>query len=382
MTRLFRSADDEDIGANVCTIEQALVGWLVNKLLTIAVEVYETVVDAVQQLIGAIVKLVKGEVAVTVQLELRNSDPKFDTAELVRSGWNDGAPLTLKGLKVRVYQGVAEFTGTTDAGGVATVEVAKHLEAKACVDLENNRAVIIDTFTDRRICFNQRIAGTGVPVTVTLATNDKYANLLATITDAADYMFMVMNHTVSRVTVLTGWQSAILTSLNNGRSFAPCMGRLPNLAANLLIYAGSAAHPVITIIGEILEFLAAYDIVMGDGDVAVQIAGGKPGRRFATTLVHQVTLPTSSGHPDATFSSSGGAITITRSSVGRYLVELAGLQKEPGHTENVQVSALSTLPRTCNAVDIRNSATGLQVSVECRQGAAMVDARFQLTVLE
>jgi hypothetical protein len=114
---------------------------------------------------------------------------------------------------------------------------------------------------------------------------------------------------------------------------------------------------------------------------AVQLAGGKPGRRFATALVYQASLPTSVGHPDASYSSAGGTITITRSSVGKYVVEFPGLQKEAGHTENVQVSALSTLPRTCNAVSMANSATGLQVGVECRQGVPFVDARFEIAVV-
>jgi hypothetical protein len=264
---------DEDLDLNLCQVEQALFGWLANKLLTIVLEVVDQVVDSIRQFIGGVVKLIKGEVLVTVQLVLHNSDPGFGVTRPLVSGWNAGAPLVLKHLPIKIYQGVSLFTGTTNASGFATVEIAKNSEAKVCIDLENDRIEIIDSFTERRICVDQRIPGTATPITVTLTTADKHANLLATMTDAADYLAQVMDFDMPKVAVLTGWQSSLVNLVNSGRSFAPCMGRMPNLPANLAIYSGAVVSSYITLLGEIAEFFTAYDIVMAGDDVASRGVG-------------------------------------------------------------------------------------------------------------
>lgn len=61
-----------------------------------------------------------------------------------------------------------------------------------------------------------------------------------------------------------------------------------------------------------------------------------------------------------------------------------GLQKEDGHTENVQVTSMGEGALvTCHVVQWSNSADGLQVRVECRDGAAQfVDARYEVMVIE
>lgn len=257
-----------DNATQTCTIQQFIFGWLVNKLITIAVEVVQSAVDEIRGFIGLVERLVVGEVDVTVQLLLENSDEAFETGLPTRSGWNAGAPLVLRNLTVRGYQGLAEFTAMTDDNGYATLHVAKNRSGKVCVDLENPQVQIIDTFITRRVCVGS-FSATSSAMTVQIATNDKYANELATMTDAADYFQTVMGLGMPQVTVLTGWQSALLTSINGGRSFTPCMGRMPNLTVNLVAYVGL----VPPVFAEIAEFLTAYDIVMDDDDIASRGVG-------------------------------------------------------------------------------------------------------------
>jgi hypothetical protein len=119
------------------------------------------------------------------------------------------------------------------------------------------------------------------------------------------------------------------------------------------------------------------------GFSVVQIAGGRPGRRVGFALAN---LPTTASYTPAagsSFSSSAGAITATRFSVGRYAMNFAGLQKLPGHTEHVQVAAVGTLLATCNVVNWGNSSDGLTANIECRNGSGqLVDTRHHVLVIE
>jgi hypothetical protein len=115
----------------------------------------------------------------------------------------------------------------------------------------------------------------------------------------------------------------------------------------------------------------------------VQLATGKPGRRFGVVFANQASSPSYTPLASTSVNSSGGPITITRSAIGHYLVEFTGLQKQIGHTENVQVTAISALVVTCNAVSWSSSPTGLQIAVECRKdGTSFADSRYEVMVVE
>jgi hypothetical protein len=248
-------------GTRYCSIEQGLFGWLVSKLITVVTEIVERVVDEVRGFIGKVTRLVFGEVDVTVQLNLLNSDELFGTKEPTRSGWNGGKPLVLKDLRVRAYQGVAEFTALSDDNGVATLHVAKGKGGKICIDLENRLVKIVETFTTRRVCigkFSDEDSKRTVPLPI--PTDDRFANQLAAMTDAAEYLHDVMGVSMSPVTVLTGVQSDVLTFLKD-HSYTPCMGRMPNLTANIAAWS-AAATVLAPVVAEFLEFLNSYDIIL------------------------------------------------------------------------------------------------------------------------
>jgi len=115
----------------------------------------------------------------------------------------------------------------------------------------------------------------------------------------------------------------------------------------------------------------------------VQVAGGLPDRRLGFAVANQPAAASYTPAASTAFNSSGDAIIATRSSVGRYAIAFAGLQKLAGHTEHVQVTSIGTSLSTCNVVNWGNSANRLRVLVECRNGAGQfVDSQYGVLVIE
>jgi hypothetical protein len=120
------------------------------------------------------------------------------------------------------------------------------------------------------------------------------------------------------------------------------------------------------------------------GFSVVQIGGGRPGKRIGFAIANLATTASYTPATNSSFNSSGGAITATRSAVGRYAMNFAGLQKLAGRTEHVQVAAaIASVLTTCNVVFWTNSADGLVANIECRNGSGqLVDARYDVLVIE
>jgi hypothetical protein len=132
--------------------------------------------------------------------------------------------------------------------------------------------------------------------------------------------------------------------------------------------------------------LKCYDRAAAPADgrfYTVQVAGGRPGQRFGFAMANNASAASYTPLASTSFNSSGGAITITHPSAGRYVANFAGLQKQAGHSENVQVTAMGGGLTTCNAVDWSNSVDGLQVTIECRNGALqLANTRYEVMVIE
>ena len=115
----------------------------------------------------------------------------------------------------------------------------------------------------------------------------------------------------------------------------------------------------------------------------LQVDGGRPGRRLGFAWANQPAAASYTPNVNYSFNSSGGAVTVTRSGVGHYMVDFAGLQKFTGKTENAQVTPWGTKSTSCNAVGWWNSGVGLRVGVECRKlDGSFTDARFNVVVIE
>jgi probable HAF family extracellular repeat protein len=123
---------------------------------------------------------------------------------------------------------------------------------------------------------------------------------------------------------------------------------------------------------------------MDQGFSVVQVAGGRPNRRIGFAIADQSTTDSYTPSANSAFNSSGGEITATRSAIGQYTIEFAGLQKLSGHTEHVQVTPFGTTLSTCNVVNWNNSTSGgLKVRTECRNGAGeFMDSQYNVLVIE
>ncbi|MEP7344193.1 MAG: hypothetical protein ABI877_02945 [Gemmatimonadaceae bacterium] len=116
---------------------------------------------------------------------------------------------------------------------------------------------------------------------------------------------------------------------------------------------------------------------------ALLVEQGRTGKRLGFAWANSPTSPSYTPSTSYSRNSSGGGISILRSGTGQYRVSFSGLMKLSGHTENVQVSAYTGGFVFCNVVNWGNSASGLDVNVECRsRTGALVDNFFTVLVIE
>lgn len=252
-------------GLRVCETQQQLLGWLAQKIFTFVVGAFDSIVENVREVIGAITRQIKGEVTLELAFTLLNTDALFGANDNIpmQSGWS-GQPLYLAGVKVRVRQGLASFSGTTNAVGMLSLQVAKNSATTVCVETENDFVKLIEFLLTNTVCVKDLGELTSNRSEV-IAVKHAYFNVLAQMTDVADYLHTVAGYTMNKITVLVGsWANRLALS---DRAFAPCMGRMPNLivggGADLLGFL----LPAGVVTAAVAEFLYAVDIVLPDADV-------------------------------------------------------------------------------------------------------------------
>jgi len=252
-------------GTRVCQTQQEILGWILRKIVYWAVEIGDAVVQAVRSVIGRVARLIKGELRLDLNFNLLNTDAGFGTNERMRSGWS-GQPLYLAGLKVEVRQGLAAFYAETDSQGFVTLTVAKNSDTKVCIQVENDTVEITEYLIEKTIC----VANLGKLSDYTKQTIDvrhPYFNTLAAMTDARRYLYARAGIDMPKVTVLVGGQADQLAAA--GRSFAPCMGRVPGLiglGADIVGALGSLLNPAFLVATTALEFFYSVDIVLRSDD--------------------------------------------------------------------------------------------------------------------
>lgn len=243
-------------GVEVCQTRQALFGWLIRKVVNIAVGTFDSTVEGVRNAIGVVTRVVKGEASLTLTFRLLNTDPAFKSATgpetAMLSAWQE-QELTLAGVTVRARQGVASFSGKTGPTGQVTLSVAKNRDTRICLDLQTDEVKLSELFGTATVCVANLGQLSGA-ASRTVEVKKPYVNLLAQMTDTAEYSKQVLEHDPSRVTVLVGsWADRVST---NGRAFAPCMGRMPNLLL------GSTAELIFPVLATVAEFLYSVDVVI------------------------------------------------------------------------------------------------------------------------
>ena len=248
-------------GVRVCEVRQEILGWLARKVIHWAAELVDSAVEGVRSAIGRIARLVKGEVTLDLQFRLLNTDPAFGTDQVMRSGWS-GAELKLADVRVEVRQGLAGFYGQTDENGFVHLIVAKDSNTKVCVQVENDTAEITEYLLEKTVCL-KNLGKLGGNRSETIDARHDYLNALAAMTDAREYMSQVVGITMPKITVLVGEQADGLAAA--GRSFAPCMGRVPSLiglGTDLLGLLGSLVNPAFLVTTTAIEFFYSVDIVL------------------------------------------------------------------------------------------------------------------------
>jgi hypothetical protein len=252
-------------GLRLCETRQELLGWIVRKVVYWVTELGDAVIEGVRSTIGRITRLVKGEVNLDVQFRVLNTDPAFGTDRVMRSGWS-GRELKLAGVKVEVRQGLASFFEHTDVNGHVRLEVAKNSDTKVCVKLENDVVEITEFLIETTVCV-RRIGELAGDTSVTIDVREDYVNALVAMTDAREYLRTVVGHTMPKLTVLVGGNAMLLSP--TGRSFAPCMGRVPSLlglGADVVGALGSLLSPASLIWSTATDFLLSVDVVLLPGN--------------------------------------------------------------------------------------------------------------------
>lgn len=251
-----RCVYDETLGGEICP---AFLGWAARKLAGWIEEGAETLVESIRRGIGQFQLLYKDDVKFTARFRVLNTDSGFDRDRYMVSAWR-GEALTLPKVRIHVRQGLAAFIGHTDSGGVFRKTILEGVSTQVCVETESEAVEITEFLTEEVVCVAElgKLSGT---VTRDIDVRHRYLNVLAAMTDAHDYVEQVMGHDMPKITVLVG--NIADTIAVAGRSFAPCMGRVPG-AIGFAADLAALAFPPALIASGFAEFAYAVDIVLLD----------------------------------------------------------------------------------------------------------------------
>ena len=245
----------EELGGEVCPY---FLGWAARKLAGWIEEGAESLVEGIRAAIGQFQLIYTDEVDFEATFRVLNTDPAFGTDRYMVSGWS-GEVLVLDNVRVHVRQGLAGFYGHTNSAGFFRKTILAGVDTKVCVETENHVVELTEFLTEEVVCVANLGELTG-SVRFDLDVRDAYLNLLAQMTDAHDYVEQVWGHDMPKITVLVG-EIADTISLT-GRSFAPCMGRMPSaIGVGLDVLAGLIS-PGLLFVSGFVEFNYAVDIVL------------------------------------------------------------------------------------------------------------------------
>jgi len=136
---------------------------------------------------------------------------------------------------------------------------------------------------------------------------------------------------------------------------------------------------VALIAGRTVTITCVVDGTTGTANVTVATDDSRFGYAFADQPTAAVTYVPAAA---TRFNSGGGTIEVTRSDVGVYSVRFAGLGRQPGQRDNVQVSAYSNVFAYCKVDVWTTHGADLVVPVYCLDvNGNQQDSRFTIMVL-
>jgi hypothetical protein len=248
-------------GLKVCQKQQQILGWLLRKGFRFVAGSADAIVEKVREGFGFFKRKIKGELELALQFELLNTDPVFGSAsnQPMVSGWS-GQPLYLKGMTVRIRQGLASFTGKTDEFGRVNIKIARGSNSTVCIEAENKYVMLTEFLLEKLVCV-ENLGKFSHDAQRTVQVKHPYFNVLAQMTDTADYLDKVVAYKMDKITVLVGsWATRI--AVVDDRAFTPCMGRMPNLILGGGGDILGAMIPFGLIASATAEFLYSVDIVL------------------------------------------------------------------------------------------------------------------------
>jgi hypothetical protein len=254
-------------------------GGLVKKVVRKVAGLTHEVPDLVERGIGWIDRQIQGSVKLTVQLDVRNTDPNFggtvgalpgnsatDHSTAMVQAWGESAshPMQLPGLRVAALQktlsigghGIrTRFEATADASGHATMSITKNKTTSLCLVMENDVATLNDYFTRMEVCqfgiesaIGKAKTAFNTDTTVQLAVQNKYTNVMAQLIDGYQYLRSVSGYRAHKVSVLAGPLANMIGKLSGGRAVTPCLD-FPNVPLDILhgafVEAGTVASKII-----------------------------------------------------------------------------------------------------------------------------------------
>ncbi|MGI9430788.1 MAG: hypothetical protein ACR2PQ_01155, partial [Myxococcota bacterium] len=231
-----------------------LLGWIANKLGGWLWEGAESLVEGIRWGIGQFQLIYTDDADIDVTFRLLNTDTEFGTDRVMRSGWS-GRELRPADMRVHVRQGLAAFYDHTDSVGRFRERVLQGVDTQFCIEAENHVVELTEFLTEETVCFAS-IGELDGDLTGDINVSHPYLNVVAAMTDAHDYLLEVADYNMPKITVLAGPQANRVALA--GRSFAPCMGRMPG-ALGLL--ADVVSGPLLPL-AVAAEFVTAVDIVL------------------------------------------------------------------------------------------------------------------------
>jgi hypothetical protein len=224
-----------------------------------------TVVDTVRKGVGELAKWVRPTTKMQIVTRVKNHDSEFKS--LVRA-WDRygspktvGNPLKLQNTRINVTQwgGLTLFPTKTNESGDITVSVPRDRKTKVCIEADSPAARMeAGLLWPVRACVDAGVVkGTTHGMGIEWLENEFAA--LAQLQDARSFSIRALDQTPSKATVQVGWPAGLITSINDGRAFVPCLEATngPVSVANLLSDALEAIG-----VGNAIEFLIASDIIL------------------------------------------------------------------------------------------------------------------------
>jgi len=209
--------------------------------------------------VGEVAKWDHGSVTMKIVTDLRNADPGFGgdlsaatiysdpSTAMIRPWSAGGTPVTLSHVPVMLMGEYSVlgipmmFSGSTDAAGEASIDVAIGSSVSVCFEIENDALEIRETFLPIEYCHFVGTAAHAEMPPFEVAIQNGYFNLLAQGTEAREFLQASVGQAPRKTKIITGDLVDWFTKVNGGSdAFVPCFTYGQGTFINVLFMDGTA----------------------------------------------------------------------------------------------------------------------------------------------